>query len=99
MKKLFRDDSFNIGFFGGVFLVAWANYYSTSNFFDSAESNFIFELGFPFTFFRKIEGMDSITQIIHWGLLADIVFATIFSFLLGLTFKFVWSRISGNSLR
>ena len=97
MSKLFKDKAFLIGFFCGVILFVCLNYYTVMQNYDGLCFDCIFYFGFPFT---SVEHGGYVTRtIIHWlGLFADFLITLIFSFILGLIFKFVWSKIAARKL-
>lgn len=55
--------------------------------------------GFPFFYYERCEGLVSTKQIFWNGLYANLFVAVLFSFIVGLIFKFVWSKFQTNNLR
>ncbi|CAN5850268.1 hypothetical protein BH20ACI4_BH20ACI4_12710 [soil metagenome] len=93
MSKIFQNTTFILGFVFGILLFIGLNFYSLSANHRGYIDGFG-ESGFPFSW------MDSgwfLQRIFWFGLIADILFAIIFSFILGSIFKFVWSKISAKS--
>ena len=99
MKNLIRNKVFFIGFIIGIFLFLLLNLWvekirrGTSICFDCVE-----KYGFPF-FYLESGGNPSFIKTLWFGLIADISFAIVFSFFLGLFLKFVWSKITIKKLK
>ena len=85
---------FLIGFIGGVICFLFLNYY-TNTVLDIDTYHFRL-FGFPFKF---IEFSDVNTRIAWRVLIADILTGIFFSLLIGLIFKFIWSKIAARKLR
>ena len=100
MSKLFQNNAFSLGFTVGFILIILINFVNSiisyQNFLQSKFSAGGYIIGFPFTFYKVEIGFLNYFYFIWFGLFADILIALIFSFLLGLTFKFVWSKISSR---
>lgn len=99
MKDLVENKAFVFGFLFGIllfFLIGGtieSRRRGTTICFDCVE-----EYGFPFTYLET-GGFVSITKILWLGLIADVLIAITFSFLIGLIFKFIWSKFTSNELR
>ena len=92
MSRLFLETAFNLGFVIGILLFIAFNFYSLNANYGGYIDGFG-ESGFPFSW------MDSgwfLQRILWVGLIADVLVATAFSFIVGLIFKNVWSRISSR---
>ena len=104
MNKLFQNTAFNLGFYSGLCLFAFVNYLSyviSYNEFINREMKFSaggYRYGFPFTLYQEIIGYPNSFDIIWSGVIANAVVALIGSFLIGLIFKIIWSRITTNRL-
>lgn len=95
MSKLFQRNAFNLGFWVGILVFIGLNFYSlNANYGGCIDCYGKFGIPFPL--------MDSglLLQRILWiGLIADILIALIFSFAVGLIFKFVWEKLMMKKLR
>ena len=97
MNELFKDNAFNIGFWSGISLFVVFNFlsYVIAHKPNNSGVNLVHgidEIGFPFTLY--IEGGEfPVNQIIWAGLIANFSVAIVFSFVIGLIFKFLWSKI------
>lgn len=98
MSKLFQNRPFNIGFLFGLVLLALINYFSYLNLDSPKTSHSLHSFGFPFAVY-EYGGFITIEQILWFGLIADILIAIIFSFAIGLIFKFVWERFTTKRLK
>lgn len=91
MYKFFQKDAFILGLvLGFLFLIAanYVSYLSNTRFMcDDCGWGF----GFPFQLYMEV-GFFNLKEILWLGLFADILIAITFSFLIGLTFKFVRSK-------
>jgi hypothetical protein len=91
MYKFFQKNAFILGsVLGFLFLIAanYVSYFSNTHFMcDDCGWGF----GFPFHLYME-GGFFSFKEILWLGLFADILIAIAFSFLIGLTFKFVRSK-------
>jgi hypothetical protein len=103
MSKLFCNKAFNLGFFITFGLFGFLNYlvYIVSN---NVNNNSVitfsaggYIVGFPFVFYQVIIGHPNIFDFRWLFLIANILIAVVFSLLIGLIFKFVWSKISAPS--
>lgn len=98
MLTWFQNRAFNLGFLIGFFLMVNINYFSQ---FSRPKINIIHDphrIGFPFTAYEW-DGYFQPASILWFGLTADIFIAVTFSFLLGIIFKFVWSKIRARKLK
>lgn len=98
MKNFLKEKSFLIGFLFGLSLTVLTNYYDyqSENMFSCDDC--ILSLGYPFTFYRE-GGFVTIKEIVWVGLISDVFIAIIFSFIVGLLFKLIWSKFQTNKLR
>ncbi|MGI8786859.1 MAG: hypothetical protein ACR2HG_03760 [Pyrinomonadaceae bacterium] len=103
MRKLFKIKSFKYGFILGIFLSSIIQLLEYANYLSERESlinlsragihiDTISHWGIPFPIFYG-------GHFILAGLIANISVALIFSFLLGSTFKLVWSKISSRRMK
>ncbi len=108
MKNLIKSKMFFVGFIIGAILFVALNLLS-----DSTTSYYVHQYGFPFSFHEWKLG-DSISQVgnlplyeyetiivdrfIWIGFIGNIFVTVIFSFVVGLVFKFVWSKIVSRRL-
>jgi hypothetical protein len=95
MNKFFRETAFNIGFTIGILLFIGLNFYSLDANYGRCIDCFG-ESGFPFSWMDRGWFLQ---RILWFGLIADILFALFFSFLLGLIFNFVWSKMSARRFK
>ena len=100
MSKLLQNKAFMIGFASGIFssiiiqLTAYAHYVISKNNFTNPSGmniDMVWRWGIPFPIFYG-ESFNA------GGLIGNTLVAIVFSFILGLIFKFVWSKISQNKL-
>ena len=99
MSKVLQSKAFILGFCSCVALFVALNYlsyFSPANMFNCDDC--IIRVGFPFYFYEK-GGFFGVNQCIWAGLIADILIAIIFSFVIGLIFKFVWEKLTMKKLR
>lgn len=101
MSKLFKNKPFKYGFILGIVLSLIIQLFTYVDYLVSRERlihlsginiDVIWYWGLPFPIFY---GGDFILR----GLIGNILVAIIFSFIIGLIFKFVWSKISVRRLR
>lgn len=105
MKKLFQSRAFIIGFISGVlFLIVinCLNYLSNRGSIIGEP----FSFGYPFDLYkgqayklRWENGFVNFGEILYLGLIADILFTIILSVLIGLIFKFIWSKFAERKLK
>lgn len=97
MTKLLRYKSFHIGFAFGIFVMLVLNYW---NYIKERGSllDISFSFGVPFDFYFVKgstipflqEELSNSSQILWFGLFADILVGLIFSFAVGYFFNFIW---------
>ena len=97
-EKMIRAKAFGAGLAIGLLLFISVNYfdYITKNMFVCDDCMLSF--GFPFTLYQE-GGFITIKEVLWFGLIADILIAIIFSFIVGLIFRFVWSKFQPNPLK
>lgn len=93
IQNSLNDIVFVIGFIGGIICFLFLNY--STNIVINIDSYHFRLFGFPFKF---IEFGNVNTRIVWRVLIADILTGIIFSLLIGLIFKFVWSKIAARKL-
>ena len=94
MKKRTSNIAFHLGFWSGILLFIGLNFYSlAANYGGCMDCYGAF--GVPFTLG---DGNIKFFEFIWLGLIADIIFALVFSFAIGVTCKFVWSKITSRRL-
>lgn len=93
MSKLFNNKAIVTGFFSGIVLFLCLNYYTVMQAFDNMCFDCMRVFGFPFTFVET-GGYVTHTDIFWFSLIVDILIALIFSAVIGLIFKFIWSKLS-----
>src|SRR3712207_321621 len=105
MHKLISYAAFKIGFWSGIFLFVVLNllsYELSRHKYDTLPIKFAdaggYEMGFPFTLYVWSFGYPFNFYFVWSGLIADILIALVFSFVLGLIFKFVWSKSASRRL-
>ena len=104
MKKLLQDKALVCGFLVGFSMCVIINLYTIiifGNLGTVKDNGFgfgIYTMGFPFYWYEYITNLGT-GWILYLGIVADILFALIFSFAIGLIFKFVWSKISARKLK
>ncbi|MDQ3181583.1 MAG: hypothetical protein M3Q33_13810 [Acidobacteriota bacterium] len=104
MNKLFQNTAFNLGFWCGLVLFAFINFlsyikaiheFSTADFaiapirFSSGGYSF----GFPFILYKTEIGYPNHFYFVWSGLIANILIAIVFSFIVGFVVNFMWSKI------
>ena len=103
MRKLFKELTFNLGFTGGFILFALINYLTYIKSYHNLTQRLMqlsagsFSIGFPFPFYNASYGYPNHFYFDWFGLIADILMAVGFSFVIGLACKIAWSKI--HSLR
>ena len=98
MKDLIRNKPFIIGFGFGLLLVLIANIYtlrpeSGAICFDCYET-----WGFPFAM-HESGTILHLSNFICAGVVANFFLTIVFSFIVGLVFKFIWSKFTSKTLR
>jgi hypothetical protein len=95
MNKFLQSVAFNLGFIVGVLLFIGINFYSLSINYRGCIDCFG-ESGFPFLW------MDQgwfLQRILWLGLIADVLFGIISSFVMGLIFYSLWSKLLAPKLK
>ena len=96
---MIKNKSFIFGALSGLLIIGILHKF-TADFSQVTEECMFRQLfGFPFLQFEKCEGDISFTHIYWLGMFGNILFAIVFSFLVGLVFKFVWSKLASQKLR
>lgn len=102
IKELIKNKAFFIGFFSGmVFLIS----FTIHLFFNSLCHHCVRTAGFPFVFWEQFSGTlyfspgaeissDNFEHFFILNLIADVLFAIIFSFIMGLFFNFIWLKLT-----
>ena len=98
MSKITLNKIFFAGFMFGLFLFPVINYFSYLSFPKPYITHALHKFGFPFTVYAD-GGFEYTKQILWFGLIADILIALIFSFILGFVFRFIWSKITARQLK
>ena len=101
MKNLVRNKLFLLGFCFGILLIAIFNFYTLILIpkktigicFDCYDS-----WGFPFVMYEW-GTMLHLHQFRLVGVIANIIFTVVFSFIAGLIFRFIWSKFQEKSLK
>ena len=93
MKNRNLNTAFYLGFWSGILLFIGLNYYDFVTSYRGWDSFGTF--GIPFTF---KDGGDLFANIVWLGLVADILFALVSSFIFGFIFKFVWLKFTSRRL-
>lgn len=106
MSKLFRESAFNFGFGIGICLFVFLNYLvlliSYNEFIKPKQFNFSvgsYWAGFPVPFYQVVIAYPNSAYFSLIGLIINIVVALSGSFIIGLIFKFVWSKIGQKRLQ
>jgi hypothetical protein len=107
MNKLFQNKRFKFGFrFGMIFsfliqIISFIIYAIDLYTFENPQGvniDMIWSFGFPIPIFYG--GFLSPNGFIWWrGIIANLLFAVIFSFVVGMLFKFVWEKFTAKKLR
>lgn len=98
MKNLIKNKAFVVGFTFGIVITFLVNFYTLL-----PERGFIcfdcYETwGFPFAM-HESGTMLHLNRFIWAGVIANISIAIVFSSLLGLVSKFIWSKLASKNLR
>ncbi len=92
MKNLIKNRAFVLGSASGILIFAALNVYDSLPESDAVCFHCYETFGFPFSYLGT-GGYFTHTDILWAGLFADILVAILFSSVIGLIFKFVWSKI------
>lgn len=107
MKTSFWNKTFIVGFLTGMLMIIVLNLLSVMNANDCQTCNPKF--GFPFSFYERVftkcnsaPDRSADIECFIWyfsspKLVANILIAIIFSFIVGLIFKFIWEESQGKS--
>lgn len=99
ISKLLGNKAFLVGFFTGFSLLLFYHFLGLIFIF-GVERNSLFHeiryLGFPFTIYEMSDYIGGSFFLLE--LIWNLIFAIVFSFLIGLIFKFAWSKISARKL-
>jgi hypothetical protein len=101
MKNLIKSNTFIVGFLFGFIAFLYVTELIERKFsvwgkgicFDCSRLT-----GFPFPYHQDSSFVDP-PHFLWFGLIADIVIAIVFSFVVGLIFRLVWSKIKMQKLR
>lgn len=103
MNKLFQNESFNLGFWSCITLFGLLNIFSYKSSNElPIDSNIRladvggYNIGFPFTLYKAEYGYPFQFYFVWTGLISDILICLIFSLVIGLTLKIIWSKISSQ---
>lgn len=106
MSKLFKERAFRYGFLLGfiLFLIIHVyNFWEIMTIVEPVSSQIsiglIYYFGFPFPIFEWNHYSPIARQFYFLGLAVNMLIALIFSIVLGLIFKFIWSKISARKLK
>ncbi len=101
MNNLSESRAFNLGLWCGIVLFVVLNVLNYSNSRDCSLNSQIYFLsgddcisGFPLFMYNRGLASPNGSYIIWVGLIGNILIALVFSFVLGLIFKFIWSKIA-----
>lgn len=94
MKKHTSNIAFHLGFWSGILLFIGLNFYSLAANYGGCMDCYG-DFGVPFTLG---DGNFKFLEFIWLGLIADIIFALVFSFAIGLTCKFVWAKFTSRRI-
>ncbi len=92
MGKLFQNKAFILGFLSGILIFIGTQFYDSMPESEGITFHAIVRIGFPFDYIET-GGNPTYTKTLWFGLFADILIALIFSFVVGLIFKFIGLKI------
>ena len=92
MKNLIKNKPFIFGFVFGIFLMILANIYLAIIDIANFCSDCYLTLGFPYPIYRN-SAISGFEKFVWTSILPNILITIIFSFLIGLLFKFVLLKI------
>ena len=98
MSKMTLNKIFFVGFMFGLLLFLMINYFSYLSFPKPYISHALHKFGFPFAVYAD-GGFEYTEQILWFGLIADILTALSFSFILGFVFRHIWSKITARQFK
>ena len=91
MKNLIFNKAFQLGFWIGFVSIVIFNLSTFTLPVEAHVHHYINTVGFPFAFYEW-GGNPYVERISQKGLIADILVLLIYSFLVGLLFRFMWSQ-------
>ena len=96
MNKLLENRAFKLGFLVGILFFVFANVYASL---PEREISICFDCyvtyGFPFAMYES-GSILHLKEFIWVGVVANVSATIFFSIILGLIFKYVWSKISSR---
>ena len=95
MKKLIFSKAFQLGFWIGVFSIVIFNLLTFTIATESRVHHYVNRVGFPVAFYEW-GGNPYFERISQWGLALDIAVLLVYSFLVGLFFRFLWWQYEEN---
>src|SRR5689334_3303446 len=99
MSEFLRNRTFNLGFLTGLIAICLLNYFSyLQNRVGVRCADCGWRFGFPFDLYQK-GGFISFEEILWLGLIGNILTGFIFSFSIGLIFKFVRGKFTAKDWR
>lgn len=100
MRKLFSNRAFVFGFALDILLFSVINFLSYTGSRASLCGSPPYSFGFPYNFYKEYLDKSCKTsgQILWFGLIADVFITITLSFLLGLIFKFIWSKFASRRI-
>ena len=98
MKDFIKDKAFWVGFIIGILAVISGNIFSFFINFDAMCFDCYETWGFPFAIYES-GTMSHLSRFIWAGVVANFFLTVVFSFILGLIFKFIWSKFQEETLK
>jgi len=95
MSKLFQNIVFILGLLCGTVFYFWITITIDRRSRGIPCFDCQWETGFPFAYHQE-SGFVEPSRYLWFGLIADVIIAVIFSFIIGLIFRFIWSKISSH---
>ena len=106
MSQLLKNKSFYLGFVVGILIMFALNLYTVYRMKGCHHCNYFF--GYPLTFYSGIITecvignagfICNVWEFSWFGAIVDVLTAVIFSFVVGLIFKFVWGKFTMKRLK
>ncbi len=98
MNKFNLEKGFKLGFLISLFLSVGLNLLTLKLILVTSCNYCGRSVGFPFRFYEDSKyGEQFQSSIIWFALISDVFILLIFSFIIGLIFNFIWSKISSRS--
>jgi hypothetical protein len=98
MKNLIKNRAFQIGFCLSILAFLYLNLFSYINRYELVRLEITGpSWGYPL-YLVTADGMWN-SEIEIFGILFNLIFWLVCSFIIGLTFKLIWSKLSANKLR